>query len=212
MQRFREPVNGFTHLIGVPLGFLGLLWLVSLTHNEPDKMLSMIVYGVSIMLLYAASALFHLVKGSEHTVLILRRIDHAAIYVLIAGTYTPLVYNILSGTWRWGVLGAIWGLAVIGIIYKLLFLKGSRNRVSLVTYLLMGWTGILVLPHALPLIEPGALLLILAGGLAYSIGAVIFALRRPNFHTHFGHHEIWHLFVLAGSGFHFAAVLGYVAR
>jgi hemolysin III len=207
MHRFREPVNGFTHLIGVPLGFAGLLWLISLTHEQPDKMLSMIVYGVSIMLLYAASAMFHLVKGSDQLVLILRRIDHAAIYVLIAGTYTPLVYNILSGTWRWGVLGVIWGLALIGIVYKLLFLRGNRNHISLVTYILMGWIGILVIPHALPLIEGRVLVFILAGGLAYTIGAVIFALGRPNFHIYFGHHEIWHLFVLAGTTFHFAAVL-----
>ena len=211
MQRFREPMNGFTHLIGVPLGIIGLIWLVSETRDYPEKMISMVIYGVSIILLYAASTTFHLVKGSERTVLRLRRIDHAAIYIMIAGTYTPIVYNVLSGNWRWGILGLVWALAVTGVVYKLLFLHGDRNHLSTLLYVGMGWMGILIFPLALPQMQSGALWLILIGGVVYTIGAVVFTLQKPNLHRHFGHHELWHLFVLAGSALHFAAVLRYIA-
>lgn len=211
MQRFREPMNGFTHLIGVPLGIIGLIWLVSETHDYPEKMISMVIYGISIILLYSASAMFHLVKGSERTVLLLRRIDHAAIYVMIAGTYTPIVYNVLSGTWRWSILGVMWALALTGIVYKLLFLHGNRNYLSTLLYIGMGWMGVLIFPLALPLIQPGALWLIILGGIVYTIGAVVFILEKPNLHRYFGHHELWHIFVLGGSILHFTAVLRYIA-
>lgn len=210
MHRFREPVNGFTHLFGAVAAAVGLVWLIVVTYHDLDKMLSIIVYGISVILLYLASTVFHLVKGSERTVLILRRIDHAAIYIMIAGTYTPIIYNVLNGSWRWGLLVLIWTLAVIGVVYKLLFLRGDRNYLSLILYVAMGWLGVLVMPKALALMQPGAVVLIFAGGVVYSVGALIFGLEKPNFHRHFGHHEIWHLFVLAGSGLHFAAILLYI--
>ncbi len=210
LTRFREPVNGFTHLLGVVLGFIGLVWLVVVTRDETDKMISMIVYGISVILLYSASTTFHLVKGSERTVLFLRRLDHAAIYVMIAGTYTPIIYNVLPGMWRWHMLLLIWGLAVTGIVYKLLFLRGNRNHLSTLLYVAMGWLAVFVLPHAFHLLPSGALALIFAGGAVYSVGAVVFALEKPNFHRWFGHHELWHLFVLGGSALHFTAILLYV--
>ena len=210
MTRFREPVNGFTHLLGVFLGFGALVWLIVMTHDHTAKLVSVTIYGVSVILLYAASTTFHLVNGSERTVLFLRRLDHAAIYIMIAGTYTPIVYNVLSGYWRWGVLAVMWALAAVGIVYKLLFLHGNRNHLSTLLYVLMGWLAILILPQALALMEPEAILLIAAGGLVYTAGAVVFALQKPNFHRHFGHHELWHLFVLGGSILHFIAIAAYV--
>lgn len=211
MQRFREPVNGFTHLIGVPLGALGLLLLVIETHHAPDKMLSMIVYGISIMLLYSASAMYHLIKASPQIELYLRRVDHAAIYIMIAGTYTPIIYNVLNGGWRWGFLGLIWALAVTGIVYKLVFLRYNINHLSTLLYVGMGWLAIFITPVALPLMAPGAVALILAGGVVYTVGAVVFAVQKPNFHRYFGHHELWHLFVLGGSALHFIAIALYIA-
>lgn len=210
MTRFREPVNGFTHLLGVFLGFAALVWLIVMTQDQAAKLISVTIYGVSVILLYAASTTFHLVNGSERTVLLLRRLDHAAIYIMIAGTYTPIVYNVLSGYWRWGVLVVMWALAAVGIVYKLLFLHGNRNHLSTLLYVLMGWLAILILPQALALMEPEAILLIAAGGLVYTTGAVIFALQKPNFHRHFGHHELWHLFVLGGSILHFIAIALYI--
>jgi hemolysin III len=211
MHRFREPVNGFTHFIGVILGFVALIWLMIETREDrPDKMISLLIYGVSIVLLYTASTVFHLAKGTRRRVLLLRRIDHAAIYIMIAGTYTPLVYNVLPELWRWSILGIVWTMAVVGIIYKLLFLRGQRNVVSTLMFIGMGWMGLITLPQALLLLDMQAVWLIIIGGLVYTTGAVIFTVERPNLHRHFGHHALWHVFVLAGSMLHFAAVAGYV--
>ena len=96
MHRFREPVSGFTHLAGAVLGVAGMIWLIAITHNDPGKMISMIIYSVSMILLYSASATLHLVRASDRTLRMLRRCDHAAIYLVIAGTYTPIMYNLIS--------------------------------------------------------------------------------------------------------------------
>ena len=208
---FREPVNGFTHLAGALLGALGLIVLVALTADDPARMTSMIVYGISLILLYSASSAYHLTKGSQSLQDWLRSLDHAAIYLLIAGTYTPFCYNILSGGWRWGMLGLVWALALVGIIYKIALRRHSHSQVSTALYVGMGWLALLILPRIIETLAPGALALLVAGGLVYTFGAVIYALRRPNFHRHFGHHELWHLFVLGGSALHYLAVLFYLA-
>lgn len=210
MHRFREPVSGFTHLAGALLAAAGLIWLVLLTRADTAKLMSMIVYGASLVLLYTASTVMHLTKGSERLVLLLNRIDHAAIYLLIAGSYTPIAYYALTGAWRWGLLAVVWMLAVTGVVYKLFFLRRD-GHLSTLFYVGMGWLGVLVVPQIAGVFPPEAIALLLAGGLIYSAGALIFALRRPNFHPHFGFHELWHLFVLAGSALHFFVVLRYVA-
>ena len=211
MHRFREPVSGFTHLAGAILGVGALAWLVAQTQHDLGKMLSMAIYGISLVLLYSASAALHLIHGSPRTFLWLKRFDHAAIYALIAGTYTPICYNALAGGWRWGMLSTIWALALVGILGKLLFLKES-GHLSTLLYVGMGWMAVLVLPALLQRVPLEALLLLLGGGLLYTIGSVIFALQKPNFHPHFGFHEVWHLFVMGGSALHFAAVLLYIAH
>lgn len=210
MVRFREPVNGFTHLAGAFLAAFGLILLVGLTRDDAARMISVVVYGVSMILLYLASAVYHLANGSERLILWLRRLDHAAIYLLIAGTYTPFCYNVLDGNLRWLMLILVWGLAVVGVCYKLLFLRDG-SYLSLIFYVAMGWVGIIALPEALRLLPISVIVLILSGGAMYMIGAVIFGLEKPNFHPHFGHHEIWHLLVLGGSAFHFVAVLRCIA-
>lgn len=209
MYRFREPVNGFTHLAGAVLAAAGLAWLAAAAWGDAPRLLAVVVYGVSMIVLYLASAAFHLAHGSERTLLWLRRFDHAAIYGLIAGTYTPILYSLLDGGWRWGMLALVWGFAAVGIAYKLLRLR-EGSLWSLAFYVVMGWLGVIALPQALPAMPPQAGLLILAGGLVYMLGALIFGIRRPNFHPHFGHHEIWHLCVLGGSALHFAAIRLYM--
>lgn len=210
MQRFREPVNGFTHLAGAVLSAFGLIWLIALTQNNTPKMMSLIIYGVSIILLYSASAVFHLTKTSDGKLLWLRRFDHAAIYVMIAGTYTPLFYNVLEGSLRWWLLLIVWSVAAAGAVYKLFFLRES-GLVSLACYVLVGCIGIVSIPQTLRVLPPGAFLLVGIGGIFYLIGVVIFGLEKPNFYRHFGHHEIWHLLVMAGSFVHFIAILIYIA-
>ena len=141
MQRFREPVNGFTHLAGAVLSALGLIWLVAVAQNNTPKMMSLVIYGVSMILLYSASAIFHLIKTSDEKLLWLRRFDHAAIYVLIAGTYTPLFYNLLDGSFRWWLLVIVWIAALAGAAYKLFFLQDS-GLLSLACYVIVGSIGI----------------------------------------------------------------------
>lgn len=210
MRYFREPVSGFTHLFSAGLAAVGLVWLMMQTWHDPAKMAAMVVYGSSLILLYSASSALHLIHASERGLFWLRRFDHAAIYVLIAGTYTPIVYTILDGYWRWGVLGLVWTVAIAGCVFKLLYLHGYHH-LSTVIYVLLGWGGVLLVPEALKFLAPSAALLILAGGIVYTCGAVIYAWGKPNFHPQFGSHELWHLFVMAGSGLHFVAVLRYIA-
>lgn len=209
MHRFKEPTSGFTHLGGAVLGLIGMIVLLTYTWNDTGKMLSMLVYGISLILLYSASTALHLIKSSDRLFLWLKRFDHAAIYALIAGTYTPFCYNILTGGWKWGMLGVIWGIAVVGIVYKLFIFK-EDHHLSTLGYVGMGWVAVLALPQLIQGLTPTAVWLMAIGGIVYSAGAVIFALQRPNFHRHFNFHDLWHIFVLVGSGLHYLVVLRYI--
>jgi hemolysin III len=207
LDRFHEPISGFTHLGGALLAGLGMVWLIALTWDAPAKMLSVIVYSISMILMFSASTALHLPKVSDRVRNILNRLDHSAIYLMIAGSYTPFLYNVLQHEgWRWGSLWVIWLLAAAGVIYKL-FLYRKNNSVSTLTYIAMGWLALALIPQALPLLPPVVTVLILSGGIVYSVGAVIFSIRKPNFHRYFGFHELWHIFVLGGSALHFAALV-----
>jgi hemolysin III len=193
---------------------VGTLWLLWLTRQSTAQMLTMAIYGLSLVTLFSASSALHLVKASPSTIQFLRRLDHAAIYLLIAGTYTPITYHVFSGGWRWGILSIIWAMAVAGVVFKLSFLnesgRVSGGHWSTLGYVAMGWVGVIAIPELINMMPLGAAVLIIGGGLFYSIGAIIFALEKPNFHAQFGFHEIWHIFVLIGSGFHFFAVAIYM--
>lgn len=209
MHRFREPVNGFTHLAGAILAAFALMWMITLTQDNGIKMLSFAIYGISMILLYSASAAYHLSYGSERKILWLRRFDHAAIYLLIAGTYTPIFYNFLSGSWRWWMLTLIWALSLAGAFYKLFFLH-KPGHLSLLCYVMLGSVGIVVLPQALTALPPGTGIIVFASGALYITGVVVYGLQRPNF-PHFGHHEIWHVLVLGGSAMQFLAIARFLS-
>jgi hemolysin III len=206
-RHFDEPVSGFTHLFGALLALAGLAWLLMLTQGDYAQMIPVAIFGVSMVIVYLSSTTLHLVKCSVRKKLWLNRVDHAAIYTLIAGTYTPILYNSLSGAWRWQVLGSLWGLALVGMAYKL-FLLYEDTIWTQTFYVVTGAFGFMLagsdLLKNLPL---HVLALVLGGGLIYLIGAVIFGLRKPNLHPNFGFHELWHIFVMAGSALHFTAML-----
>lgn len=208
--RFREPVSGFTHLFGAVLSLVGMVWLIWLARDYPGRAVALGIFGLSMVLVYSASTIMHLYNGSKKMIHRLNQLDHSAIYVMIAGTYTPFTYTFLTDVWRWGLLSTIWGLAIVGIILKLGF--NMYGHVSTLFYVLMGWIAVIGFPQFINTDFVNALGLVVAGGLTYTIGAVIFAIKRPNFHEHFGYHEVWHLFVLAGSAFHFAAAVLWVAQ
>jgi hemolysin III len=202
----REPVNVITHFVGAVLALLGLLWMVSLSLHDTTKLISVTVFGIAMILTFLASTLFHLHHGPWQR--FFQRLDHAAIYGMIAGTYTPLSVHLLDGKLRWIVLGSVWGLALVGAFTKIFFFW--QGHLSTLFYVAIGWSGILIAPRIFHVIEFGLALLILAGGITYLTGALVYSLRKPNLHPHFGHHELWHFFVLGGSTLHFIAVLFYV--
>jgi hemolysin III len=212
-KRLREPINGITHAAGGLLAALGLgvLLATAASSGRLDQLIAFGVFGLSLIALYAASALYHLLPLSPSGVARLRTLDHMAIFVLIAGTYTPFCLLALDGAWRWGLLALIWGLALCGVLLKLLWMDASR-WLSVLLYLGMGWVAVIAAPALLRAVPPDGITWILAGGLVYSAGALIYGLKRPNLLPGiFGFHEVWHLFVIAGSACHFWAVLHYVA-
>jgi hemolysin III len=212
-KRLREPVNGLTHAAGGLLAAVGLsvLLATAASTGRLDQLVAFGVFGLSLVTLYAASALYHLLPLSPSGVARLRRLDHMTIFVLIAGTYTPFCLLALDGGWRWGLLGLIWSLALCGVLLKALWMDAPR-WLSVVLYLGMGWIAVIATPALLRAVPPGGIIWVLAGGLVYSAGALVYGLKRPNLVPGvFGFHEVWHLFVLAGSACHFWAVLRYVA-
>ena len=200
-----ERFNSISHLVGTALALAGALVLVAFATLQGDlwKIVGFSIYGASLFLLYALSTLYHSLRGRAKQ--IFRKLDHIAIYLLIAGSYTPLTLITLRGAWGWTLFGIIWGLAIVGIIVDGLHKTGSRT-IQLVIYLLMGW---LILVAMYPLIQAlpnNALILLVLGGVFYTSGVIFYALDERMKHAH----GIWHLFVLAGSISHYLVVLLYV--
>jgi hemolysin III len=164
-----------------------------------------------MILLYTASSLYHALPVKEKTLELLRKLDHSMIYVLIAGTYTPICLLVLEGGWKWGLFTTIWSLAIIGIIKKFLWMNAPR-WLSTLFYLGMGWLAVIIFPTLMEKLPLAFLVWIGIGGLAYTLGAVIYGIQKPNpIPNWFGHHEIWHLFVMAGTFSHFWAIYYYLS-
>ena len=200
-----EIASSVTHGVGLVASIIALPLLVLAAAREGDgwRVASAAVFGASLVLLYAASTLYHALPPSRAK-RVFRVIDHAAIYVLIAGTYTPFLLGPLRGRWGWSLLGVLWGLAVLGIVAKSTL--GFRwARLSTAIYLAMGWVGLVAVKPLLAHVRPAGLAWLLAGGVAYTAGVVFFTLDER---IRYGH-AIWHLFVAAGSVCHVVAVLGY---
>ncbi|WP_164215121.1 hemolysin III family protein [Virgibacillus sp. YIM 98842] len=209
----REPVNGFTHLFGALLAFVGLLALViKATAVTGDMMaiMSVIIFGVSMILLYAASATYHMVVADDKVIAFLRRIDHSMIFVLIAGTYAPFCLISLSGATGWILFTAISLIALAGVTFKLVWFHAPR-WLSTALYVIMGWIVVFFSADLAPIIGAGGMTFLIIGGIVYTIGALIYWLK-PKYLTfkHFGFHEIFHIFILFGSLFHFCSVYFYV--
>jgi hemolysin III len=212
-KTLREPVSGLTHAVGGVLAVVGLgvLLATAASTGRLDQLLAFGIFGLSLVALYAASALYHLLPLSPAGVARLRRLDHMTIFVLIAGTYTPFCLLALDGGWRWGLLALIWSLALCGVMLKVRWMDAPR-WLSVALYLGMGWIAVIAASELLRAVPPGGIAWVLSGGLVYSAGALAYGLKRPNpVPGVFGFHEVWHIFVLAGSACHFWAVLRYIA-
>jgi hemolysin III len=200
-----ERLNSISHLIGAAAALSGLANLVVFAsfQGDPWKIVSFSVYGFSLVLLYVFSALYHSLRGSPKT--IFRKLDHAAIYLLIAGTYTPFTLVSLRGVWGWSIFGITWGLAITGIFLDTLTKKG-RRILPVVLYVLMGWLCLIAVKPLFQALSFEGFIWLLSGGVFYTVGIVFYALGKKK--TCF--HAIWHLFVLAGSVSHYFAILLYV--
>ncbi|MCF6337196.1 MAG: hemolysin III family protein [Gammaproteobacteria bacterium] len=200
-----ERFNSITHLVGAALALAGLVVLVVFAALQGDiwKIVSFSIYGTSLFLLYTLSTLYHSLRGRAKQIFM--KLDHVAIYLLIAGTYTPLTLVTLRGAWGWTLFGIVWGLAIIGIVVDVLHRQGSR-RIQILIYLLMGWLIVVALYPLVQVMPMGGLILLVLGGLFYTGGIVFYALDERIKHAH----GIWHLFVLAGSISHYLIMLLYV--
>ncbi|MEP7357379.1 MAG: hemolysin III family protein [Anaerolineales bacterium] len=207
---FKDPISGLTHLATALLALVGgVLLVLAAPANWPARV-SVIAYGITLVLLFGASATYHLVKTTPARELWLRKLDHTAIFLLIAGTYTPICVIVLTGPFRWVLLAAIWGMALAGIGFKLITMRAPR-WLSVVIYLVMGWLGVLSFGPLLAALPGAAMLWLMAGGLLYTLGALVYATKRLDFYPGvFGFHEVWHLFVTAASGAFYVFVLRYV--
>ena len=203
--QLEEIINSLLHLIGAGLGIAALCILVVLSAEQGSalKVVGCAVFGATLILMYSASAVYHAVRKSFWK-RIYKIIDHSAIYLLIAGTYTPIVLVILDNSWGWTLFGIIWGLAAGGLIFKLFF-TGRFEYASVIIYLGMGWLAIVAIKPIYEALPAGGLAWMLAGGLSYTLGVVFYMWDRLRFG-----HAIWHLFVLGGSICHFFLILFYV--
>jgi hemolysin III len=205
---FREPFNGISHLIGAILSTWGLVALLKRAnlYGTSSHIIAFAIFGASLIMLYTTSAIYHLVNASEEVINILRHLDHMMIYILIAGTYTPFCV-IAFGSKGTSILIAIWVLAIIGVVTTGFWLNAPRWFYTLI-YLVMGWLIVVKTPLTIRTIGMSGFGLLLAGGILYSIGAFIYATKRPKIASSvLGFHEIFHLFIMAGSFCHYWAAL-----
>jgi len=200
-----EKFNAITHLAGALLALAGAVVLIVLAAQEGDpwKVVSVSIYGATLVLLYSFSALYHSLRGRAKNVL--RELDHHSIYLLIAGSYTPFCLVTLRGPWGWSLFGVVWGLAALGSLQEL-WMKNSARIMSVVIYIVMGWVALVALVQLLHALGPVGFAWLVAGGLFYTIGIVFYVIDTRLKHAH----GIWHLFVLAGSASHYVAILKYV--
>ena len=200
----KDPISALTHFIGFLAVIPVFICLLDLADTKLQQ-ISFIVFGFSLLLLYGASTIYHTLRLSAEKTALLRRIDHMMIFVLIAGTYTPVCLVPLAGKWGTILLSAIWTIAVAGVFMKI-FWMGAPRWLSTMIYVVMGWLSITAFVPLLKAVGWGGFGMLLGGGIAYTVGALIYALKKPNLAIlkSFGFHEIFHVFVMIGSAFHIA--------
>lgn len=201
----REPVNSLTHLAGALLSLLGLFLLVykSVRESSDGRILAGgIIFGISLIALYTTSGVYHMVHAGQQAILNLKKLDHSMIYVLIAGSYTPILLKVVEGNLRVGLLFTIWLMALAGVVFRVFWINAPRWLYT-VTYIFMGWISVFLIGYVYRYSGAGGLSLLVLGGVSYTIGGVIYGFKKPNFSKSFGFHELFHCFVLGGSLFHY---------
>lgn len=203
MAKIKDPVSGFSHAFGAALSVAGLVLLIvyaALYGEGAWDIVSFTIFGVGLLLLYTFSSLYHLLNLGEKGTRVFRKFDHIMIYILIAATYTPICLGPLRGGWGWSIFGVVWGIAFIGIFLTIFWLNAPR-WLTTTLYIAMGWTVIVAIYPMLTTFASlnalGSLLWLLAGGILYTIGGVLYGLKWPHFkNKYFGFHELFHIFIL----------------
>lgn len=213
-EHIKDPGSAITHFIGMLMAIFAAVPLMIKAAHEPSRIyvISIAIYAVSLILLYAASTTYHTFDKTDKINTILKKIDHMMISVLIAGSYTPICLLVLGGKTGIILLSIVWGIALVGILIKAFWVYCPK-WVSSVLYIGMGWTCVLAFTQILNSMSPAAFGWLLAGGIIYTVGGVIYALKLPLFnsrHKYFGSHEIFHLFVMGGSACHFILMYAFI--
>lgn len=200
-----ERFNAWSHLLGAVAAFVGAVWLLVIASidGSPWKIVSVAIYGVTLLALYSVSTVYHSVRGRAKV--IMQKVDHLSIYLLIAGSYTPFCLVTLRGPWGWALFGIVWGLAVIGMLQEIKP-RSEARILSIVIYAVMGWIVLVAVKPLIAALGTAGFIWLAAGGVFYTVGIIFFALDSRLRHAH----GIWHLFVIAGSVLHFVAILFYV--
>jgi hemolysin III len=212
IQKLKDPGSAITHFIGMLMAIYAAVPLLMKAAREPSKLyvISLAIYATSLILLYTASTVYHTFRASQRITTLLKRIDHMMIFILIAGSYTPICLLVLEKHTGYFLLSLVWGIAIVGILVKYVWIFCPK-WVSSILYISMGWICVLAFSQILNNLSKAAFFWLLLGGIIYTIGGVLYALRTPGFderHKYFGMHEIFHLFVMGGSICHF--ILMYV--
>ena len=212
VAKLKDPLSGLTHFIGICLAVVGLVLLL-LKSSDPVKpwhIATFCVFSTGMILLYLTSTLYHWLSLSEVGTRRLKKFDHMMIFVMIAASYTPICLIPLRGPVGWGMFGSVWGIAAAGLLFKIFWIKAPR-WLSTGLYVAMGWVVIAGIVPLVKVLQPGAVFWLANGGLFYTVGAVIYAVKRPNpWPSVFGFHEIFHVFVLAGSFSHYLVMYNYI--
>mgnify|MGYP000928300733 CR=1 FL=1 len=212
-RSLRDPVSGLTHFIGALLAVAGLAALIVKASNplRPWHLTTYCVFGAGMILLYTASTLYHWLPLGSTGRSRLRKLDHMMIFVLIAATYTPFCLVPLRGAWGWSIFGTVWAVALMGIVFKAFWIHAPR-WLSAAMYVCMGWIVIVGIVPLVRTLQPGGLFWLVTGGLLYTAGGLIYAVKRPDpFPEVFGFHEIFHIFVMLGTLAHFWTIYKYVS-
>jgi len=210
--KLKDPLSGLTHFIGLLLAIAGMVVLIvkSCHPVKPWQIVAFSIYGAGTILMYTFSTIYHWLPLGETGTRVLRKLDHIVIYVCIASVYTPISIVAIRGGWGWTLFGLVWGIALFGIILTAIRINGVRWLTTAV-YVLMGWTGVVAFYPLIKVFTVGFFIWLLAGGLAYTLGAVIYSRKTPNpWPDVFGFHEIFHVFILLGSFCHFVMMYQYV--
>ena len=208
--RMQNPLRGVLHGSAALAAVVGVATLIGRSWGQGDVLVAVLIFGVALVTMFTVSALYHSVPWSDRWKAVMQRIDHSLIFLLVAGTFTPFAVTALDGTKRFIGLFVVWGIAFLGIVFKFA-MRSPRTWLSITLQMTMGWSALVWLPWIFSRLGAGAVLLILAGGLCYTLGTIAFATRRPRlFPELFSYHEVFHVLVIAGSSLHFWAIARYV--